>query len=587
MGLTFGNPAGLWALGAIPVILLIHFLQRETRRESVSTLFLIERLHRETQKGRRLERLRHSASLWLQILAVILLTWLLVEPRWLRPDSVQRIAVVLDDSVSMRAFAGDGEAGVPELPSVLRRLQRGAAETEWILLESSGRRGTLYSGSDRRELLERAGNWRPQTGSHNAAPALRRAIASVHPGGSVLFVTDRRRGDAPEGIEVLGVGEPIANAGFTGLRLEEREGRLVWRALVRNYSEQTETRTWWAEFDEGTTKPEEIRLEPRGTLALSGVLPESADRAALVLESDRFGLDDRLPLVRPAPKTLILAAPDADSPLRAELTAFLDSLEHWREAGPQENADFRFATFNPAEDPAGSGVFFALADPAPPEHTGAPVTAERHPLTENLAWHGLDAAPVETFPLRPEDTTLLWRGDQPLLVLRENRGQKQLLVYFDLRTSNADRLPAFVILLHRFLDELRGAKIAYARRNVHTGQRLQLAVDPFGEAVTLRSETGPEQPVTASRASLLRAPGDPGFFSLHQGDNLLLEAAAHFADSREADFRDAETFRLEPGRDRQREHLERNSHRDFLAPLWMLLLGGVLLLSWRCSDRET
>ncbi len=587
MGLIFGNPAGFWALAAIPAILLIHFLQRETRRESVSTLFLIARFRRESRKGRRFERLRNATSLWLQILAALLLTWLLVEPRWLHPDSVQRVAVVLDDSLSMRAFMEPG-TGTAELERALSRHERGAAATEWVLLESSGRRGTLYAGTDRRALVEAAAAWRPRSPTHDAAAALRRAVAAAHPGGQVLFVTDRRREGIPQGIDVLGIGESFGNAGFTGLRLEAREDGFHWHALLRNYGDRATTRSWWVEFDGRRTAPDDIALEAGGTVALRGRVPGDARRGTLVLEDDRFALDNRLPFVRPQTKHLTVAL-EPDSPLRDPLTAFLDSLASWRAAGPGEIADLRVTRIAPGEDPSGAGIFFVLSgeDPAGSGNGRPPVIAERHRLTENLSWQGLAVSATAGLNLQAEDSPLLWKGDRPLLALRERQGQLQLRVGFDLRHSNAARLPAFVVMLHRFMEEARAAKIGYARMNVHTGQRLNLAVDPIGGPVTLQPENGPDESVPASRAALLRAPAEPGFFSVVQGEKLLLEAAAHFADAREADFRPAESFFIDHGRDRQREYRVRNSHRDFLAPLWMLLLGCVLFAGWRYAERET
>src|SRR5690349_20650245 len=95
---TFGNLLGFWALLGVPVILAIHFLQRESRQVVTSTLFLLEQLAPESAQGRRWERLRNSVTLWLQILAVLLLTWLLVQPRWLRANSIQHVVIVLDSS---------------------------------------------------------------------------------------------------------------------------------------------------------------------------------------------------------------------------------------------------------------------------------------------------------------------------------------------------------------------------------------------------------------------------------------------------------------------------------------------------------
>ena len=77
MGLTLGNPLGLLALLGLPAVLAVHFLQRRARREVVSTLFLLTPLHRESESGRRWERLRTSWPLWLQLLAVLVLAWLM------------------------------------------------------------------------------------------------------------------------------------------------------------------------------------------------------------------------------------------------------------------------------------------------------------------------------------------------------------------------------------------------------------------------------------------------------------------------------------------------------------------------------
>ncbi len=66
MSLSFLNPAALWALLGLPVVLAIHFLQRRSRRQTITTLFLLQQMHRESETGNRFERLRSSIPLWLQ-----------------------------------------------------------------------------------------------------------------------------------------------------------------------------------------------------------------------------------------------------------------------------------------------------------------------------------------------------------------------------------------------------------------------------------------------------------------------------------------------------------------------------------------
>jgi hypothetical protein len=85
----------------------------------------------------------------------------------------------------------------------------------------------------------------------------------------------------------------------------------------------------------------------------------------------------------------------------------------------------------------------------------------------------------------------------------------------------------------------------------------------------------------AAHAGLLRAPTRPGRFQARQGDRLVIGGAAHFADVREADLRDAASF--DGLGDAVHAEAVRHSRPDPLAPLWLLALGGLLLANWRLT----
>ncbi|MFZ4766159.1 MAG: BatA domain-containing protein, partial [Roseimicrobium sp.] len=169
MNFLFANPSGLWALLAVPAILLIHFLQERSRQVRVSTLFLLERVKPESVGGARFERLRNSVPLWMQLLAALLLSWLLAEPRWVRQDSRQTVVVVLDSSISMAAFKEPTRALLGEK---LRAWSHTAAATEWHLLESDTRQATLYAGSELALLLDAFEKWQPLQSTHRPDEAL-------------------------------------------------------------------------------------------------------------------------------------------------------------------------------------------------------------------------------------------------------------------------------------------------------------------------------------------------------------------------------------------------------------------------------
>ena len=590
MSFLLGNPAGLWALFGIPAVLLIHFLQREARRWYASTLFLLDHLGQESAEGRVFERIRNSAALWLQLLAVLLLTWLLVQPRWLRTDSFQRVAVVLDSSVSMQAF----QPGLADrLHRELGGLRRASATTEWRLLESDPARPTLYAGTGFREMCEQVSGWAPRLGAHDVGPAVGVARSLVGSEGVVVLVTDRRPPDTEErNYSLLGIGRPLDNVGFTGLRLSGDPGQEVWEALLRNYGEHPVDTVWRLALDGQTARREALRLDPGEARLLKGGFPAGRDAFALELADDPFPLDNRLSVVSPKPKPLRMSIRvDEDIlPLVERLTG---NIRHASRVRPSESPDIEWTSYRPGILPPldAHRICFPPGQPARENVDGDDgaglVVAEEHPLTAGLRWQALLSGRLEDLSLTERDEVLVWRGERPIVLLRREGDIRQLIFAFDVVGSNAGRLPAFVVLLHRYVESVRAGKRMAEVRNVEVNQLLSPAVDPEGPPLRiLRTEGGDEAfDVPAHQAATLRAPALPGRFRVTQGGRTVLTGAAHFADSREADFRRAESF--SDLRDTVALSTRKNTVPDPWAPAWVSLLTLAILLSWAWPGRRT
>ena len=154
-----------------------------------------------------------------------------------------------------------------------------------------------------------------------------------------------------------------------------------------------------------------------------------------------------------------------------------------------------------------------------------------------------------------------------------------MLFNFDVAQSNAPRLPAFIVLIHRYVDYLRQEKIAPAAQNFDLRQPLNLAVERGLEAPEIRFvETAGAITLPASRASGFKAPRDPGFFSIYQGEGLLLTGAANFADTREADFSEAASRSDLSGV--SQKILESQTVSDPWWPLWVIALLVLALGIW-------
>jgi Aerotolerance regulator N-terminal len=584
---TLANPLGLLALLGIPAVLAIHFLQRKAVELPISTLFLLERTQRDAVEGRRLERLIPSVPLWMQLLAVMLLTWLLAEPRFQKSGSVQRIAVVLDSSVSMGVFKNEAIARlIAELPA----FQGPASSVEFMVLESAPSRPRLYAGSAIGELQAVLEKWQPLDGLTDPTQSLRLARSLVSREGTVIYLTDTPAPSLPFEAKLISVGAPIENVGFTGVTFATEEGTLVWRALVRNYGNTAAERTWSIQTATGSTEPRSLKLAPGALVTLQSAFPTAAKNVRLVLSADRFSLDDVFPLVAPQPKTLKLFT--ATSPAFSDLTTkLLRALEAAVPTNDAASADLSIAAYDPRNPvfPAGNSILFITSPTPTATYLKGSILAEVHPLLDNLNWQSLLVRETAQLDRLPSDTVLLWQEKRPLIFLREKPASatqpatRQLCFNFDLRLSNAGNQPAFIVLLHRFAESIREAKVAPTAQNLDTSQPLDLTAAPkIPLQITATDLAGKPLP---SPIPTSQAPAVPGFLTIRQGDATLLEAAVHFADTREADFRTCGTS--DGSLTASSSSIERHTKPDPLWRVWLLLLIAALLVSWEFTAPAT
>ncbi|MDF1656949.1 MAG: VWA domain-containing protein [Verrucomicrobiales bacterium] len=580
MPLLFTNPAGLWALLGIPIVILIHFLQRQSQVLPSSTLFLLDAIDRQSIQGRKIDQLRNSIPLWLQLLGVLILTWLLVEPRWSRDSTVQRIVLVIDSSASMKAFKEDT---VTALSSGLPPLTTALNEVSLTLLESHDNGETLYRGNSINDLLETIKEWEPSNSAHSPEASLQVGRSLAGSRGTLIYVTDHEI-EPPYGALLLSVGKPIENVGFAGHRIEVRDGETAWEVTVVNHGEEPQTRQWKLAVGAQITTPRSITLAPGETRTLAGKFPEAGSAIRLLLEDDGFPRDDQLFLEHPLPKQ-ILTAHSVEADAESLIADLIRSLENAPLFGSVESSaaspDLVFATYNPLEPSPfpPQAVVFLHQKNVPRDFFRGLITAENHELMENLNWQGLIAKNTPSIPPSNEDSVLLWQGDRPLIILRLFPDRKQLLFNFDVAQSNATRLPAFVILIHRYVDYLRQEKVALSAKNFDLRQPLHLAVERGAEAPDIRfAGNSGEITVPEDRVASLRAPREPGFFSVYQGETLLLNGAANFADTREANFLDA-TSRSELS-GMTKKILESQTVSDPWWPLWVISLLILVLGIW-------
>jgi len=583
----FLNPAGLWALTAIPAVLAIHFLQRKARPINVSTLFLLEKTQRDALYGRRVDRLTPSIPLLMQLLAVLLFTWLLMEPRYPSSTQTQRIALVIDSSASMLVSKPDL---LTQLQKELQSLLTLAHETEFIALESNPSAKRLYQGKSIDDLLKCLNQWQPYAGEIDPTPALRLARSLVSAQGTVLYLTDTAPSALSSGAIALSMGKKIDNVGFTGISFENREGQWLWRATLQNYSDSPASRTWHIQqSNRQMSAPKTINLPPRSLVTLQAVLPKELERAVLTLSNDAFPLDDTLHFVSPASKTLTIQFAPAFQPLAEKLLRSIDGLV----AHTAGQADLSLAAYDPLDPQtiSGNAIIFANDDTQGGKYLSGGILAEKHPWLDGLNWQSLLIRESIGMDVGENDHVILQQGKRPLIAVRSlpSSSHQQLLFHFDPRRSNIENQPAWIVLLLRYMDDIRSKKVAYFRENTELMQSFELARAPLPAPQTMSLikvdlAGSAQQRQALDNATPLSVPRKPGFYRFVQGDLTHCDIAANFADTREADFQSC--GEINQCSQATRQAVQIHTITDPLRPLWTVLLLGCLVISWFYSQNS-
>jgi hypothetical protein len=219
----FANPWGLLALLSLPAIAVIHLYHRRFPRLEIAGLHLWGVESQVRTAGRRLDRLPITATLLLELLAALLLSLVLSQPKLHDSSSAKHLVVVLDNSASMSTRIGENrtlrDAAVEELGRRFEQLPRRSV----VSLVLSGRRPVLLAGpaADWETAKRALSDWNPSAPRHEFQDAWDLASQLAESSGELLFFTDRLPGvetPTPERMETVSVGRASENIAITAAR---------------------------------------------------------------------------------------------------------------------------------------------------------------------------------------------------------------------------------------------------------------------------------------------------------------------------------------------------------------------------------
>ncbi len=599
--MTFANPLGLLGLLAVPVILGIHLFHRRFPPLEVAGLHLWAAESEVRLAGRRRDRLPITATLLLELLAALLMTMVISQPRFGELDKVTHLVVVLDNSASMQGRpAGRADfrtQAISALEDRINGLQRHCAVT----LILTGTRPVMLAGPavEWDQAKARLSQWNPQATRHDFAPAWELARQVAAESGQLLFLTDYLpdEGSFPSEMEVLAVGSPLGNLAFTtavwdydaesatgqiALRLSNLSGQDV-RARVIGRSQGTEV------FEKS------VEIPARGKSALATTVPGGLGRMEIevISANDGLALDSRVELVEPKLRPVAVAVLLPDGRARELFQRSLSAVPNVALTGVEE-ADLIIADSSQLPE-MGRDVWWlgvGPLDPGEPARKAAkavvgPYVVERqNPLLEGVTLSGVVWAGVQ--PVPHQVTPLVTVGRTPLLSQLKGAPTVAYLANIDLEESNLGESPDWPILISNLIELRRGDLPGLNRWNYRLGEGVAFRLKPAenetqqgveGRTLTLRLD-GEEKSISGGTTVAIQPPAKCGFFEIHDENGLLDRFAVNFEDSEESNLRELSAGNRAPRQRQVSAQYQVDPKYSWILLAATMLVLVVLLANW-------
>jgi len=234
----FLNPAGLWLLLGVPLLILIYIIKSRHEDRAVSSTFIWKLSDRFMKKRLPLQKLRKGLLFLLQLLMIIIVAFLVARPALVTDDGGKEYIVILDASGSMLTENDAGKSRFDRAVALIEEMvndistgsqisiilasddasyltQRSEVATELRLVLQNAE--CTYSGSDIDGALE-----------------LAQLICDKNSSSDVVVFTDHDF-ENTENVRVVNVSENEWNMSVTGLTYTKHSGYYTFVGTVVSY----------------------------------------------------------------------------------------------------------------------------------------------------------------------------------------------------------------------------------------------------------------------------------------------------------------------------------------------------------------
>ena len=611
----FANPWGLLGLLALPAIVVIHLYHRRYPPLLVAGLHLWGVETHTTTAGRTRERLPITATLICELLAALILSLVLADPRWGDLGKVVHLVVVLDNSASMSSRPPGLEeksfrdAAVEELDRRAKLLPRGSVVT----VLRTARRPEMLAGPavPWEEAKPKLDEWQPALPKHDFSPTWDLAAQLAAETGELLFLTDvvpDEKIATPKLMEIVSVGRALENVSISAARWDYNSQTAKGRVFLRltNHGKRAANVRVAGTVGERIIFQESVALAAGASSPLEVDVPGGLGRLSVTTENigDGLPLDNRVELIEPKVRTLHVALGlPKDSPALKAVQRALRGIPDVSLTTTTESAELIIATAQPLPPSKRELAWLGIgpldagepARKAAQDLIGPYILEKQNPLLDGLTLNGVVWGGVQ--PLKLDVAPIITAGQQPLLSRLNGTRTTAYLLNLDFARTNLSESPDWPILLSNLIelrrDNLPGLRRWNYRLNEEIRFRLIEDAPPTTAAASgenANDSTGSSRPLMlvhhGQKRPLARAPivevpplEEADVYTILDGDRPIGEFAVNFFDSEESTLTD-----LRPGRRDPTEEAAASGFQIDQPLTWLVLVGIVLILLAALTD---
>lgn len=500
--ISFAAPLALFALACVPALIAVYLLRSRFRRTVVSSVMLWRSLSPPKKGGKKPDRLRFPPIFFLELAVIVLLALAAAKPMILSPGKSRPIAVVLDDSISMRANDNGETFRDKGLRTVEKIVREGRFSPIQLILAGQQPRILAQNARTLQEAVKSLEGWKCYAPGADLLHAI--ALAREMTEASVLVVTDHAPPEIDERIRWIAVGKPLPNAGFANAVRSDKSGKDRCLLEIANFSDSVLTTVKTGGLEEP------LNLKPHGKKRLIINLKKRHTEFAAELEHDALAEDNRIVLYPPVTKKAGVMYDFADDKMKTAVQKAVDA------AGTAKGgADILFTDMEAFSAGPGCWEVRFISGKKNKLYSGPFVADHAHPLLKGVSLDGViwGADAGKEIPGHP----IISVGNIPVFTeITFPYGKRRIRIRLNPEFSTLQKTPAWPGLIWNLLD-MRIAEMPGPRRaNARIGEDIGFpAGDEDSVGLTLPDKSR-KQISTRSAIASVKAE-EPGLYQIEYG----------------------------------------------------------------------